>query len=279
MCAQEQSILSGKLLASPDSPGNTSERELNETRANVQKKLLILKTGSTIAPLLARGEDFEHWFIAGTGVPATQFDVCHLHEGGEPPPLEDVAGIIITGSAAYVTDAASWNFTGADYLREAHQCKVPVLGVCYGHQLLAWAFGGSVAFHPRGREIGTVAIETTPAARQDLLFGALPHVFRAQVSHQQAVIELPPGAVRLATNDFDRNHAYRLGDTTWSVQFHPEFSAAIVRAYIEHRADAITAEGIDVQKLLAQLGESREAASLLQRFAHYCLDKKLRAAS
>lgn len=239
----------------------------------MSKKMLIIKTGSTIAPLLESGEDFEHWFMAASGGPADNYSVCNLHLGEALPDLNQQLGIIVTGSAAYVTDEAAWNFIGADYLRAARQQRIPVLGVCYGHQLLAWTFGGAVDFHQQGREIGTVDITCAKAARQDILFGSLPITFKAQVSHQQSVLELPPDAVHLAGNAFDPNHAFRLDENIWSVQFHPEFNAAIVSAYIEHRAEAIAAEGLDVPGLLAAVAETREARSLLGRFAHYCASR------
>ena len=235
------------------------------------KKFLIIKTGSTIPSLLARGEDFEHWFIAGSNATHAQFQVCHLHLGEALPVIDQVQGIFITGSAAYITDEAAWNFTGATYLRAAREAAVPILGVCYGHQMLAWAFGGEVGFHPAGREIGTVEITCTNAANQDRLFNTLPACFKAQVSHQQSVLRLPPDATLLAANAFDPHHAFRLDESIWGVQFHPEFNMDISRAYIEARADAITREGLQVASLLAQLSESQAAATLLANFTQYCV--------
>lgn len=237
----------------------------------VPPQFLILKTGSTVPSLLAQGEDFEDWFIAGCGLPAAQFQVCRLPQGEVPPAPDRLAGILITGSPANLTDLAAWNYVAADYLQAAAERRVPILGVCYGHQLLAWTFGGTVEFNSQGREIGTVTIATTAAAADDALLGALPARFKAQASHVQSVTVLPPGAVRLARNRCDGNHAYRLEEGIWGVQFHPEFSARVVREYITQRADVIAAEGLPVAELLTAIEETQGAAALLRRFADYCL--------
>lgn len=240
----------------------------------MEKRVLIIKTGSTIDSLLARGEDFEHWFMAGADLPVSNYVVCSLHTGDPLPPLDTLVGIIITGSAAYVTDEETWNFRGADYLRAAFDVGVPILGVCYGHQMLAWTFGGEVAFNANGREIGTVEIATTTAATGDDLFNELPPTFTAQVSHLQSVVTLPAGAVQLAHNDFDKNHAFRLGETVWGVQFHPEFNADITRAYIRERAEVIAKEGLDVDALSSAVSETALAGGILRKFVAYCVARQ-----
>lgn len=233
-----------------------------------EKTLLIIKTGNTIASLRNQGEDFEDWFIAGSGLPASAFTVRSLFLGEPLPELGATAGIIVTGSPAYVTDLEPWNEIAAAYLRDAHDRSIPILGVCYGHQLLAWAFGGEVGFHPSGREIGSVQVELTPAAEQDALLGMLPVKFVAQVSHQQSVLSLPDQATLLAYNDFEPHHAFRIGDTSWGIQFHPEFSAQVTATYIEERRGDLVEEGHSPEQLLAQISASPEAASLIQ---HFCL--------
>ncbi len=232
----------------------------------MSKKILIMKTGSTIPSLLAEGEDFEDWFIRGSGQESGLFCCCAINKGQPLPELDEVTAVIITGSAAYVTDLAPWNHAAAAYLRETHQRQLPILGVCYGHQLLAWAFGGEVGFHPAGREIGTVEVFLTKAAEFDALFSGMAGQFKAQTSHQQSVLQLPPGAVLLANNSFEPNHAFRLGASTWGVQFHPEFSAHTVATYIRERKETIAAEGLDVDQLLAQTQETPLSAALLKRF-------------
>lgn len=237
-------------------------------------QILIIKTGTTIPSLLEQGQDFEDWFRLGMGLEPAQAPLCNLYLEEPLPALDNIDGIVITGSPAYITDLAPWNQIGADYLRAAHDREIPILGVCYGHQLLAWGFGGTVDFHPGGREIGTAPIELTAAAAQDPLFAGLPSRFKAQVSHSQSVIERPQQAVLLAGNDFEENHAFRLGETTWCVQFHPEFDAGITRAYISQRAEDIAKEGLDPDKLLAAAEETEAASSLLLRFVEFVQNSK-----
>lgn len=233
----------------------------------MSNKLLIIKTGTTIPGLLARQEDFEDWFIHGSGLDSSRF-ICRAVDKGEALPAPDEVGaVIVTGSPAYVTDLAPWNHIAADYLRSVHVSEKPILGVCYGHQLLAWAFGGEVGFHPSGREIGTVDVELTREAADDALFSAMPSEFRAQASHLQSVLSLPEKAVLLARNSFEAHHAFRLGTSTWGVQFHPEFSAQTMTAYISERRADIAAEGGDVEELLAAVGTTPVSASLLRQFA------------
>ncbi len=192
---------------------------------------------------------------------------CNLFDGEQPPSVAAVDGVVITGSPAFLTDYASWNYIGAEFLRQAFEAQIPILGICYGHQLLAWAFGGAVDFNPRGREIGTVTIRLTAAARSDALFSDFPEQLEVQVSHLQSVVQLPPGAELLAGNEFDPMHGFRLGDRTWGLQFHPEFTADITRAYIRERAENLSAEGFNPELLMGNVRDTALAASLLKRFA------------
>lgn len=234
----------------------------------MNKRFLIIKTGSTLPSLLALGEDFEAWFVWEAGLVTDDVVVCSIHLHEKLPDLATVDGIIVTGSPAFLTDFESWNSIAAEYLRSAHAQDIPILGVCYGHQLVAWAFGGTVDFHPRGREIGTVAIELTACGRDDQLFASLPDSFKVQTSHLQSVTKLPAEAVLLAGNDFEPNHAFRIGQSTWGLQFHPEFSEDIIRAYITERREVISEEGMNPDFLLQQIEPTPEAASMLTRFVN-----------
>jgi GMP synthase (glutamine-hydrolysing) len=233
----------------------------------MSNKILIIKTGNTIPSLQDENEDFEDWFIRGSGLDSSRFICCAVDKGEALPLIEDVAAAIVTGSPAYVTDLAPWNEIATGYLRLLHAGQKPILGVCYGHQLLAWTFGGEVGFHPSGREIGTVDVELTREAASDVLFANMPTQFSAQASHLQSVLSLPNEAVLLAKNSFDAHHAFRLGSSTWGVQFHPEFSAHVMSTYIRERSDEIAREGLNVEELLTRVAATPLSASLLQRFA------------
>ena len=230
------------------------------------KSLLIIKTGRTVDSLLARGEDFEDWMIAAMGVNKDDIKVVSVYQHEALPELDTISGMIITGSAAMITDDADWNFTTMDYVQESVRRKIPILGICYGHQLLALALGGKVGFHSQGREIGTVTINLTSNAGEDPLFKGLPNTFPAQSSHSQSVIDLPKDAVLLACNAFEPHHGFRLGNNLWGIQFHPEFSQSIMEAYIRERREILEKEGIDVDELLAQTRATPEATSVLKNF-------------
>lgn len=228
------------------------------------KQIALIKTGCTIEQIKPRHGDFENWFADGLGV-ADLMQVDVFMQQAFPAP-EDLAGIVITGSPAMVSARLDWSERTAEWLRQVIQTNVPVLGVCYGHQLLAHALGGRAGPNPAGRQIGTVEAHLTDQSRYDPLLGHLPNTFSAQASHSEVVLELPPGAQRLATSPLDDNFAIRFAENVWGVQFHPEFSAPVVSDYIRYRADALREEGLDPEHLLSHTADTDEAKSVLQRF-------------
>lgn len=176
-------------------------------------------------------------------------------------------GVVITGAHCMVTDDLPWSVEIEAWIPSLVQAEVPLLGICYGHQLLGRAMGGRVDFHPRGKEVGTFAIRRRPESLDDPLFGKLPEQFPAHATHAQSVLTLPPGAVLLAENDFEPHHAFRIGRCAWGVQFHPEYDSNITRDYIMAQADSLTRAGQDVNALLQALVETPEAGSILAAFA------------
>lgn len=237
----------------------------DKTMAN--KPLLIIKTGHTVSSLRAQWEDFEDWIAAGCGLPEERFSVVSVFKDETLPPTADIAGVIITGSPSNVTEHLPWMESVSDWLRGAVEAGLPVLGICFGHQLLAYALGGEVAFHSKGREIGTVEILLTEAGQQDVLLNKLPVRFRAQVSHSQTVVKLPADAVILAGNEFEHCHGVRYRERVWGLQFHPEFTSRIMAAYLEERRAVLESEGLDYGALWDALQETPAAAALLARFA------------
>ncbi len=231
------------------------------------KQLLLLKVGHTFEHIAAQRGDYDAWFHAHLGGADGTLAVHHIDRGEPLPERFDYAGIVVTGSFAMVTDREPWSVAAAAYLREAVQRAVPTLGVCYGHQLLADAFGGEVADNPRGRHGGTATVQLGPEAARDPLFSGLPPTLRVHVSHRQSVIALPPQATLLASCAADPHHAFRLGELAWGVQFHPEFDAWVTREYVAARREAFVAEGHDPDALMAAVEESEDGGRILSRFA------------
>lgn len=230
-------------------------------------RILIVKTGSTLPGILAERGDFEGWIAAGMGLGAGEVDVVAPPHGEALPAPRDAAGVVVTGSAAFVSDREPWSEATAGWLREVVDADVPVLGICYGHQLLAHAYGGEVGRNPRGREIGTIEIDAALAiAADDPLLGALPARATVHVTHVESVLSLPDGARLLATSPDDPHHAFALGERAWGVQFHPEFDAGVARGYVEAKADDLRSEGLDPERLAAGVRETDVGPGLLARF-------------
>ena len=234
------------------------------------KRPLIVKTGGTLPELRARRGDYEAWIAAGMGLAPDDVDVVAVAEGEALPAPDAPAGVVVTGSSAMVSHREPWSERAGEWLVRAVEHGTPVLGICYGHQLLAHALGGEVGPNPRGREIGTVTVRALAPAQRDPLLGAWGEAGPAHVTHVESVLALPRGAVRLAESDLDPVQAFAVGERAWGVQFHPEFDAQTVRAYLVARTEKVRAEGLDPEALLAAIREAPGGPRLLRRFAELC---------
>ncbi len=235
--------------------------------------IAIVKTGGTIPALAARFGDFEDWFAAALGdrLPVKVIDAV---EGGELPPPAALAGVVVTGSPAMVSDREPWSERLAAWLAPLAASGPPVLGVCYGHQLLARALGGEVGPNPAGRQIGSREIALTEAGIADPLLGALKTDPWVQTTHRERILTPPQGGQVLATTPLDPYHAMRFGPVAWGVQFHPEFSADVMRGYLEARADVLRGEALPVAEMLAAVRPTPVARGLLDSFAFLCFSRQ-----
>jgi GMP synthase (glutamine-hydrolysing) len=141
-----------------------------------------------------------------------------------------------------------------------------MLGICYGHQLLAYSLGGEVGSNLRGPEFGTVEVAVHEPAAKDPLFAHLPRKFRAHASHAQCVLKLPAGATCLASSERDPHQAFVVGPRVWGVQFHPEFDVEAAAIYIRGFSRQLRRSGVDPLELLQSVTETPVAESLLARF-------------
>jgi len=198
------------------------------------KKIYILKAGTTFEDIVTKYGNFEDWILRYIDGVSTQ--VVDVQKGEEIPSFENCAGVIITGSHAMVTEEHAWSLKIEEFVKELIKFEIPLLGICYGHQLMAKSLGAKVDYHPHGMELGTVNIALLEESKNDAIFKHLPTDFDVHVVHAQSALTLPLNAVLLASNKFEKNHAFRVGTNAWGVQFHPEYDANIMKAYINEVA-------------------------------------------
>lgn len=238
------------------------------------KKVIIMKLGYTLASLQKERGDFEDWITAPLGCWQDQLEIFNVRECKDLPDYDRISGVILSGSHAMVTDQTEWSERLAGWLPGLIQREIPVLGICYGHQLLAKALGGKVADNPLGREFGMVSITLTEQAREDRLFGAFCPAIEAFVIHTQSVVRLPVGARRLGSSKRDVNQAFAFGSSAWGIQFHPEFDSEIVRQYIEQSREQLLLEGQDPQTLSDGCANNSSGSRLLQKFLELVMDRQ-----
>lgn len=228
-------------------------------------RIVIIEAGRTFPELARRWGDFGDWVRDGLGAADDEVRLVAAFAGAPLPAPQETAAVVVTGSHAMVTNGAAWSEQLTGWLAAAAQRGLPLLGICYGHQLLARVLGGTVGDLPGGREIGSLPLRLTAAGRRDPLLGCLPPVFTGQLFHRQSVLALPAGARLLAASRADPHQAFAVGEGIWGVQFHPEFSPAVMQAYIEREEAGLLAEGLDPAGLAAAVQES-PCGAVLRRF-------------
>jgi GMP synthase (glutamine-hydrolysing) len=229
-------------------------------------RLVIVQTGTAAKDIVRAHGDYPDWFNRALGA---ELPVVRAHLG---EPLELPAGtrgVLVSGSPLSLTAPEPWMDDVAEELMRIGERGTPVLGICFGHQMLGRAAGSNVVRNPKGREIGTVRVQLTPSGRKDPLFrGWAPEdgAIEVQATHVDSVDPVPRGAELLASNEKCATQALRFSEAVASVQFHPELDSDTLRAIIDSRAGVLRAEGLDPERLEAQVRETA-GAHLLRAFA------------
>lgn len=186
--------------------------------------------------------------------------------------LDQVDLVLLGGSGDYsVAEGGDWILPALEAMRELCELSKPTFASCWGHQAMARALGGEVITDMQRAELGTIEVRLTEAGRDDPIFGQLGDRFLAPMGHQDAVVRLPPGAVRLASSERTENQAFRIeGKPIYCTQFHPELnrSALIERlhAYPQY-VESISGESIE--SFIENCKETAETDQLLDHFMNY----------
>ncbi len=190
-------------------------------------KIGILQAGHSPEGLIAEFGEYGEMFprlLDGFGF---TFQVYSVVDGIFPDSVEAADGWLVTGSRYGVYDDLDWIPKLEDFLRSAYDAAVPIVGICFGHQLLAQALGGKVEKFRGGWSVG--AIEYRMEGKSLTL----------NAWHQDQVVSLPAAAVVLGSSDFCPNAMLAYGDKALSFQPHPEFDSGFVSGLINGRGRGV----------------------------------------
>lgn len=230
--------------------------------------ILLLKVGGKDAPIINVIGDYEMWFQRV--IPNEVLGVVDLRDE-KPLWPKDFAAVIIMGSPHSVYADLPWLPSALDAVSDLLKKDIPVLGVCFGHQMICSVRGGQVTKSDKGYEVGTVKLRATPEGLADPLFGPLfkNEEMLVNESHGDSVAVLPEETIILAENDHDSFQALRHSEKVWSVQFHPEIGLTEAKAVMEDYRPSLEAKGLKVDRLIETARETPEARSLIQHFVAY----------
>ncbi len=234
-------------------------------------KIGILETGEVAGKL---GEDHGQYppmfeTLLGAADPGFTFETIRVVSGEMPEGPAQCDGWLVTGSRHGVYDDLPWIEPLKTFLRDCIAARVPVAGICFGHQILAEAMGGKVVKSDRGWGVGVHAYEVQA---QPSWMEGLGEMFAARAVHQDQVVERPENATVLASSAFCDYAALVYGDierpAAISVQPHPEFTAEFVGDIIHKRiGDTIPTETGEIGLAsLAQPVHNAEWGRWLARF-------------
>lgn len=149
-----------------------------------------------------------------------------------------------------------------DFVSYMMNNNVPLLGICYGHQLIGELHRGSVSNDSEQKKVGSYEVVITEEGQSDPLFSQLPKTFIAQYGHKDSITSLPDGSVLLATGNACKYSALRYGTHTYTTQFHPELTAKDV-AWKLANSPGYLPEGVSAESLVK---ESPEASSIIKHW-------------
>lgn len=217
-------------------------------------KIGILMTGHALPEVQADRGDYDSMFaklLEGYGFEFETYDVVNESYPNSP---DEMDGWIITGSKHGAYEDHPWIPPLEEFIRATHAAGVPMVGICFGHQIIAQALGGKVVKFDGGWAVGGTDYDIEG---QDLNLNAW---------HQDQVVELPADAKVIGSNDFCANAALMYGNTIYTIQPHPEFDAKIMEHLINLRGKGLLPED-QLESATQKLSEVTNSNVIADRIA------------
>lgn len=197
-------------------------------------------------------------YMVARGIKKSEVEITRVCENKFPANL-NYEGFIINGSAASFDDDKEWIRRLIETISKIHEKEYPLLGICFGHQLIAHSLEGKVE-HGKVAEKGYKKIYLTGAGVKDALFHGKDEEFVSYEYHKDLVTKIPPRAVSLAKNDFGIQ-SFRLGNTR-GVQFHPDITPALTIRIAKKNNEDINKARLDAKKY----GQAIEIITNFERY-------------
>ncbi len=240
--------------------------------------IAILLAGHTNEAMPQRFHDYHEMFIAlFQSLPNGndfRFSTLAVIDDVFPDQLDDYDGYLISGSAHGVYDDVPFIARLKDLVQQIHYAKKPLVGICFGHQIIAHALGGYAQKWNQGWGLGTFEVTFTDLPnwiKEKDQTDEKDRTIRLIHAHQDQVTSLPNGARRIGTAKHCKNAAYVMGNTVFAIQGHPEFDAHYTNALadlLEDRAGKSCVEAARKSLFTAHDGK-RVANWILAFFAKH----------
>ena len=220
--------------------------------------IIIVSNGPGLKDVVEKFGHSSEWIPQAINDPSINYQVLKAYEG-DVCNIDNYDGFIITGSKYSVYDDFNWINELKGFIKSIVSHNKPILGICFGHQILAECLGGKVEHNKLGWELGSYSINLTESGLNHKLFSGINNQDIVYESHQDIVINLPANATLLA--DTDKSiQSFQYNDNVYGVQFHPEFSWEVTRMLMDLRI----AKGKSVDNNL--LEKSKKGHKILNNF-------------
>ncbi|MBV1877825.1 MAG: hypothetical protein KUG79_09310 [Pseudomonadales bacterium] len=202
-------------------------------------KLGILQTDSVPVALKASFGDYPDMFqamLSGAATDTVTTGVFNVVLGEFPDNIADYDGYLITGSRRSVYEHESWIEQLQEFVVALDKRKISLVGVCFGHQIIAQALGGDCRRAPVGWGVGVK--EARILVNKSYMLPSLSSI-SILVFHQDQVMRLPDRAELIGSNDFCENSMFQIDSHILAIQGHPEFSKGYIEALLRSRREII----------------------------------------